>query len=100
MKYYRICRKILGEEKFNELMDKLLNDIIKRFGKEINIEQFVKVLEINIDAIIMLAISKRCPNKRDRILKELNVSILYLVRNTISDFEQWGSEYIEIISKK
>lgn len=100
MKYYRLCQKILGRAIFSELIETLLNKIIEKFGKEISIDEFVKVLEINIDAIIMLGLSITFPNRKKSILEELKNSIPYIVSKTLDEFERDMEYYIKMISQK
>lgn len=99
MKYYRICQKILGTHVFSKLVETLLNGIINKFGKEISIEQFVKILEINIDAVIMLGLSMIAPSEKSKVLEQLEISIPYLVSETLTDFEEDMNYYIKLIAK-
>lgn len=99
MKYYIICRKMLGDTYFNELVEALLNKIIDKFGVEININTFVNILEINISAILMLAICKKYPNKKNIVINELHTSIKYLVTESIETYEKFTYKYIEVILK-
>lgn len=99
MKYYSICRKILGNDIFNILVNDLLNRITNKFGKNINIEEFVRILEIHINVLIMLAISINFPHKKNEILKEIKKSEKYLITKTINSFEKDMEYYINQIAK-
>ena len=100
LKYYKKCKKILGNQTFEELSELLLKRIIDKFGKKISVNKFVKILEINIDAVLMLGLASAYPEKRDKILQELDLSKSILITNTVNEFEKELEFYINLIAIK
>ena len=100
MKYYIICKQILGYEIFSKLIDTILLGIIKKFGKEITVNEFGKILEINIDVLMMISISNRFPNKNEYVSEQIEIGLPYLITDTIEDFKREMDYYINIISQK
>ena len=98
MKYYRKCKKILGNQVFEELSELLLKRIIDKFGKQISVNKFVKILEINIDAVLMLGLASTYPKKREKILNELTTSKSFLITSTIDEFEKELNYYINLVA--
>ena len=97
MKYYIICKQILGYEIFSKLIDTILLGIIKKFGKEITVNEFGKILEINIDILMMISISNRFPNKTEYVSEQIEIGLPYLITDTIEDFKKEMDYYINII---
>ena len=99
MKNYTKCKEILGEIIFNELIENLLNNIIVKFSKEINIEDFVKVLDVNISVILLLAEYEKNTNKH-KLINEFNKNTKYLIIDDINKFKNWADKYIKLIVTK
>lgn len=99
MKYYRMCQKILGYEIFSKLVDYLLIGISEKFGKEITVDEFGKILEINIDALMMLSIAYKFPEKGELISHQIKISLPYLVTDTLDKFASEMDYYIKEIAK-
>ena len=100
MKYYHICQKILGYKIFSQLIEYLLKGISDKFGTEITVDEFGKIIEINIDALMMLAIASKYPSKKEFVMKQLEISISYLVTDTIEQFAIKNDYYITLIKEK
>ena len=45
MKYYVMCKKLLGQKQFDELIKNLTNQIIKKFSSDIFLDKYMEVLE-------------------------------------------------------
>ena len=57
MKYYNMCSRILGKKEFEVLVKELTNDIANKFSDEILLDEYIEILEVNIKAILIIAIS-------------------------------------------
>lgn len=100
MKNYTKCKNLLGEIIFNELIENLLNHIVIKFSKDINIEDFVKILDININTILLLSNSNKYNYSESTIIKEFNKNSGNLIIEDINEFRKWADKYIKLIIKK
>ena len=56
MKYYVMCKKLLGQKQFDELIKNLTNQIIKKFSSDIFLDKYMEVLEYNIRLLMIVSI--------------------------------------------
>ena len=98
MEYYKQCQQNLGDIEFQKLISELTKKIIKKFGKEINVDQFVTILDINIKTIMLLSIAEAFPVKKDQITDIAQISTKYLVNNSLNNLNITFKHYILIIA--
>ena len=68
MKYYAICRKLLEDDEFEKLISDLVKKISKKFTEEISLETLVKILEINVSTILIIAIIDIVKVEKEKII--------------------------------
>ncbi len=100
MKYYLMCKKVLGEAQFDDLVSALTEQIVKRFTSSIFLDKYMEILEYNIRLIILIAIGNVLKlnesEKKERItLKETDN---FLVTDTLEEFENKNKFFINKIT--
>lgn len=100
MKYYLMCKKVLGQKIFDELVKSLTDQIIKKFSKDIFLDIYMEILEYNIKIIMIISIcnvlgfSKE--EKEKRISLKENKKIF--IADTVNEFEEENYKYIKKIT--
>lgn len=101
--YIKNIKRILGEERFAELSNKLYAEVDKRYRK-IYVKDATQVVEFNLASILVIGIELARGCKIKDMEKELRWYSLgprsFLLRKNISDFEESYSDYINLIIKK
>lgn len=98
MKYYAICRKLLEDDEFEKLISDLVKKISKKFTEEISLETLVKILEINVSTILIIAIIDIVKVEKEKII--VPETEKFLVEKDFETMEKEYQKYIQIIRKK
>ena len=101
MKYYVMCKKLLGQKQFDELIKHLTNQIIKKFSSDIFLDSYMKILEYNIRLLIIISIGNIL--KLDEEEKAQKISFKenkdYLIYTTLIEFEENNKFFIKKITE-
>lgn len=96
MKYYVMCKKLLGQKQFDELIKHLTNQIIKKFSSDIFLDKYMEILEYNIRLVIIISIGNVLKlseeEKTEKISLEENKE--YLIYSTLVEFEENNKTFI------
>lgn len=90
MKYYLMCKKVLGQKGFEKLVEDLTNQIIEKFSNSIILDKYMQILEYNIRLIMIISISNILgldegeKNTRILIKNEEN----FLLSSSLNEFEE------------
>ena len=98
MKYYKICRKMLGDILFEKLVSNLIKKISTKFSEDISLEYLVKILDINISVILMLAISDVMNISKEKII--VPECRKFLVESNLDIMINEYNKYINVIKKR
>lgn len=100
MKYYLMCKKVLGQKQFDELIMSLTNQTIEKFTSSIFLDQYMEILEYNIRLIMILSISNLL--QLDDTEKQKRISLKdekdFFVSKSLGEFEQKNSYFINKIT--
>lgn len=101
MKYYVMCKKLLGQKQFDELIKNLTNQIIKKFSSDIFLDKYMEVLEYNIRLLMIVSIGNILKlseaEKTQKIsFKENKEFLLY---PTLAEFEENNKFFISKITE-
>jgi len=100
MKFYLMCKKVLGQKPFEEFVSFLTDQIVEKFSSDIYLDDFMLVLEYNIRVIMILSMSNVLgfseDEKENRILLEDNGR--FFAAESISEFQRKNQYYIEKIT--
>lgn len=101
MKYYVMCKKLLGQKQFDELIKHLTNQIIKKFSSDIFLDSYMKILEYNIRLLIIISIGDilklNGEEKAQKISFKENKE--YLIYPTLIEFEENNKFFIRKITE-
>jgi len=100
MKFYLMCKKVLGEKPFEEFVAFITDQIVEKFSSSIFLDEYMQVLEYNIRVIMILSISNVLnldeEEKSKRIFLEEKER--YFVSDTLNEFEEKNQIYINKIT--
>ena len=100
MKFYLMCKKVLGQKPFEEFVTFLTDQIVQKFSSDIFLDEFMEVLEYNIRIIMILSISNVLKfseeEKENRIL--LGDKERFFAAENISEFQRKNQYYIDKIT--
>ena len=100
MKFYLMCKKVLGEKPFEEFITFLTDQIVEKFSSNIFLDEYMLVLEYNIRVIMILSISNVLnftdEEKEERIFLEDKEK--FFAAESISEFQRKNQYYIEKIT--
>jgi len=100
MKFYLMCKKVLGEKQFDVLVAFLTDQIVEKFSNSIFLDEYMQILEYNIRVIMILSISNVLnldeEEKSKRIFLEEKER--YFVSDTLNEFEEKNQIYINKIT--
>lgn len=100
MKYYLMCKKVLGQNQFDDLVRSLTNQIIDKFSSNIFLDKYMEILEYNIRLIMIISISNVLNlnehEKEERISLE-NINNFCIVE-TLREFEENNKFFINKIT--
>ena len=101
MKYYVMCKKLLGQKQFDELIKHLTNQIIKKFSSDIFLDSYMKILEYNIRLLIIISIGDILKlNEEEKAQKiSFKENKKYLIYQTLIEFEENNKFFINKITK-
>lgn len=100
MKYYIMCKKVLGQKQFDDLVKSLTNQIMDKFSSNIFLDRYMEILEYNIRLIMIISISNvlnlnEC-EKLQRISLE-NMKYNFIAEN-LTQFEKNNQFFINKIT--
>ena len=100
MKYYLMCKKVLGQKQFDELVRSLTNQIIDKFSSSIFLDSYMEILEYNIRLIMIISISNVLNLNENEKVKRISLknSTNFLVAETLRDFEESNKYFINKIT--
>lgn len=100
MKYYLICKKVLGEAQFDELISALTEQIVVKFTGNIFLDKYMEILEYNMRLITLIAIGNVL--KMDENEKKKKIALEetsgFLVADTLEEFENKNKFFINKIT--
>lgn len=100
MKYYLMCKKVLGQKQFDELVRHLTNQIIAKFSCSIFLDKYMQILEYNIRLIMIISISNVLNLNENEKVKRISLknATNFLVTETLRDFEENNKYFINKIT--
>jgi len=100
MKFYLMCKKVLGEKPFEEFVAFITDQIVEKFSSSIFLDEYMQVLEYNIRVIMILSISNVLnfteEEKENRIILEDKQR--FLAAESISEFQRKNQFFINKIT--
>ena len=101
MKDYTITlKKILGKDKYEQLVDYSFSKVLKKFGK-IRTDKAVDIVKINHQELMILSIFKAKNYTEDQIINILHwdkkKAYKFIVANSFEEFKNIYDEYINLI---
>lgn len=96
MKYYVMCKKLLGQKQFDELIKHLTNQIIKKFSSDIFLDKYMEILEYNIRLLVIISIGNvlKLSEKEKAEKISLEEDKEYLIYPTLKEFEENNKSFI------
>ncbi len=98
--YTITLKKILGKEKYEELVDYTFKNIQDKFGN-IRINKATKIAKINHQFLVIIALLKAKEFKDNEIIEVLHwnkkKSFKFVVSNNFDDFIKIYKEYLDLI---
>ncbi len=103
MKDYTLTlTKILGKDKYEQLVDYSFNKVREKFG-DIRSDRTVKIVKVNHQALMIISIFKAKNYHEEEIVKILRWdkrrAYKYIVANSFEEFKTIYAEYIDLIIK-
>jgi len=100
MKYYLMCKKVLGQRQFDELIKNLTNQVIDKFSGDIFLDRYMEILEYNIRLIMIISIGNVLKLDEDEKLKRISLhnSKKFFVAETLNEFEESNKFFITKIT--
>lgn len=101
MKDYTITlTKILGKDKYEQLVDYSFSKVLEKFGK-IRTDKAVNIVKANHQALMIISIFKARNYTEDEIINILHwnkkKSYKFIVANSFEEFKTIYNEYINLI---
>lgn len=100
MKYYLMCKKVLGQTQFDELIKKLTEQIVEKFSNKIFLDKYMEILEYNTRLIVLISISNVM--KMDKLEKEKRILLEdandFFLADTLEEFEEKNKFFINKIT--
>lgn len=101
MKDYTITlTKILGKEKYEQLVDYSFSKVLEKFGK-IRTDRAVEIVKVNHQALIIISIFKVKNYTEEEIINILHwnkkKAYKFIVANSLEEFKSIYNEYINLI---
>jgi len=100
MKYYLMCKKLLGQKQFDELVRGLTTQIIAKFSSDILLDRYMEILEYNIKIIMLISISNVL--ELDNTEKSQKICLKdakeFFVAETISEFIEKNTHFVNKIT--
>lgn len=99
MKYYLMCKKVLGQKQFDDLIRSLTNQIIDKFSSSIFLDRYMEILEYNIRLIMILSISNVLNLDEEEKIKRISLKNEknFFVAKTLAEFEKKNKFFINKI---
>lgn len=101
--YIYVLKNILGQEKFSELSNKVLDEINKKYIR-IKVPKALDIAEFNMSVMLVIGIEKARGCNKEDLRKRINWyklgSQTLLLQKTIEKLENDYHEYVELIIKK
>jgi len=98
-----MCSKILGKKDFEILVKELTSDITKKFSDEILLDEYIRILEVNIKIILIIAISNflelEAVEKEEKTKAKIKENEEYMMLNSTNKMEITYQKYIEKIQE-
>lgn len=100
MKYYLMCKKVLGQKQFDDLIRSLTNQIIDKFSSSIFLDRYMEILEYNIRLIMILSISNVLNLDEEEKIKRicLKNEKNFFVAEKLEEFEKNNKFFINKIT--
>lgn len=100
MKYYLMCKKVLGQKQFDELIISLTNQVVDKFSSDIFLDKFMEILEYNIRLIMIISIANVLNLDEEEKVKRISLQEVkdFLVVETIKEFEEKNKSVIRKIT--
>lgn len=103
MKDYTITlTKILGKDKYEQLVDYSFSKVLEKFGK-IRTDRAVEIVKVNHQALMIISIFKAKNYTEDEIINILHwnkkKAYKFIVANSFEEFKTIYNEYINLIIK-
>lgn len=95
--YKKIYIEIVGEKSYEQLINNISNKVIKQYNMDMPLDTFMKIVEVNIKAILIIGISKYIGLDDNSIKKKLHLGInKYILEG---DYNKFLKEYSKEINK-
>ena len=98
--YTIILKKILGKDKYEQLVDYSFSKVLKKFGK-IRTDKAVDIVKINHQELMIISIFKAKNYTEDQIINILHwdkkKAYKFIVANSFEEFKNIYDEYINLI---
>lgn len=100
MKYYLMCKKVLGQKQFDELIISLTNQVVDKFSSDIFLDKFMEILEYNIRLIMIISIANVLNLDEEEKVKRISLQEVkdFLIVETIKEFEEKNKSVIRKIT--
>lgn len=100
MKYYVMCKKLLGQRQFDDLISKLTKQIIDKFTSSIFVDNYMQILENNIKVIMLIALCNVLELDENEKIEKIALGKCkeLLVVDSFREFEQMNKYYINKIT--
>ena len=100
MKYYLMCKKVLGQNQFDDLIKRLTDQIINKFSSNIFLDRYMEILEYNIRLIMIISISNVLKLSEEEKLKRISLKDTegFFVAKNLSEFEENNKFFINKIT--
>ena len=99
MKYYIMCKKMLGPHQFNQLIENLTEELMKKHTDAMLINDYLKYIEENLKVIVLLAMCEildiKDQEKEEKIYAVAMQNLL--IGTDFNDFKKINKFYIEKI---
>lgn len=98
-KYVEILNEIIGNENYRELVADITNKSLDKFGRDISIEELVKIIEINIKSLLIIGLSLGMNLTKEEIDEKIysHHTEKYIVEDSFNQYIKKYSKYIKII---
>ncbi len=101
MKYYVMCKKLLGQKQFDELIKDLTNQIIKKFSSDIFLDKYMEVLEYNIRLLMIISLGNILKLSEEEKTQKISFkeNKEFLIYPTLAEFEENNKFFINKITE-
>lgn len=97
--YVELFKNIIGDNYYKEIIDSLSIKTREKIKEDISLEEFMKIVELNIKIILIIGIAQYVGFKEDEIKQKIYLpeSKKYILEKNYNEFIKTYEKYINLV---